>query len=920
MSDSTTRLHRLIHSLEERKKELNCLYQVEELLTDPKAKLQEVMQGIAVAVQEGMQYPKYCRVQISLAGIIYFSEGFQDDPENLQQDIFAQEEIVGRLAVCYTQPMPQADCGPFLKEEVKLVGAVADLIGHFHMHQTLRQMAQVVATAKGDLEAASAGGWRIVMSLLNRTDRELFLRISRKMINYLCWRGVAEAEEILHRFGFDRRRECCNVESSENRPSEKIAIDPTALGEEIFEIAARNLSDDEILECLQKWMVEDKSKFLVQTLVDPGSTHSDVQDAIERFKRLSPNGGELSESIWKGIIVALINRFLSSQLEFIKIAKNYLTIDDFYRLIEQLIYSQGSRGALGGKGSGLFLATHILEKLSATYPELRDVRAPRTWYVTSDGLFNFLHFNNMEEITEQKYKSPEQVRQEYPNIVHMFKNSYFPPDMIKGLSTALDDLGDKPLIVRSSSLLEDRFGATFSGKYKSLFLANQGAKQERLESLMDAIAEVYASVYNSDPIEYRAERGLLDFSEEMGVMIQEVVGTRVGNCYLPSYAGVAFSNNDFRWSPRIRRTDGLVRLVPGLGTRAVDRTSDDYAILIAPGQPNLQVSISIDEQVRYSPRRIDLINLESNRFETHELKSFLHDHGEELPEVERLISVVDDGRIRSGSLMAIDFENDHLIVTAEGLIRSTPFLSRIKSIMQRLQEVMGTPVDIEFASDGKDLYLLQCRPQGRGSENLPSTIPHDLPREDILFTAKRYVSNGRVPDISHIVYVPPQQYGEIADIETLLDVGRVISRLNMILPKRQFVLMGPGRWGSRGDVKLGVSVTYSDINNTAMLIEIGIKKGNYLPELSFGTHFFQDLVEAQIRYLPLYPDDKGIIFNEDFLLNSINALPALLPEFESLQNVVRVIDVPVVNGGGKLRILMNGDLGEAVGFLSKNGT
>ena len=86
------------------------------------------------------------------------------------------------------------------------------------------------------------------------------------------------------------------------------------------------------------------------------------------------------------------------------------------------------------------------------------------------------------------------------------------------------------------------------------------------------------------------------------------------------------------------------------------------------------------------------------------------------------------------------------------------------------------------------------------------------------------------------------------------------------------MLIGPGRWGSRGDIKLGVSVSYSDINNTAMLLEVARKRGNYVPDLSFGTHFFQDLVESDIKYLPLYPDDPGVVFNEAFLLGAPNLL------------------------------------------------
>lgn len=129
--------------------------------------------------------------------------------------------------------------------------------------------------------------------------------------------------------------------------------------------------------------------------------------------------------------------------------------------------------------------------------------------------------------------------------------------------------------------------------------------------------------------------------------------------------------------------------------------------------------------------------------------------------------------------------------------------------------------------------------------------------------------------------------------------------------------MGPGRWGSRGDIRLGVSVSYSDINNTAMLIEIAQKQKDYVPELSFGTHFFQDLVEASIRYLPLYPGEWGTLFNEQFFNNSRNWLPELLPNFAYLAGTLRVIDVANTMPGMVLQILMNGELDEAMAVLAE---
>jgi len=433
---------------------------------------------------------------------------------------------------------------------------------------------------------------------------------------------------------------------------------------------------------------------------------------------------------------------------------------------------------------------------------------------------------------------------------------------------------------------------------------------------MDAVAEVYASIFGPDPTEYRAERGLLDVHEEMGVMIQEVVGQEVGKYFLPACSGVAFSHNEFRWSARIKREDGLVRLVPGLGTRAVDRVADDYPALIAPGQPNLRANVTADEVLKYSPKRVDLINLDTNAFETVEVGQLLRQAGAKYPQIRNLVSLVNRDRIEPLIGPMPDFASQDVAFTFEGLIAKTQFIACIRQLLTLLQSKLGTPVDIEFAFDGKDFFLLQCRPQSFGADATPTPIPQNLPTDKVIFSANHFVSNGKVPDVTHIVYVDADGYSQLPDPAAMRDVGRAVGRLNKLLPKRQFILIGPGRWGSRGDIKLGVPVTYSDINNTAVLIEVARQRGNYLPELSFGTHFFQDLVEASIRYLPLYPDDPTTAFNELFLRRSRNVLRELLPEFAHLEDTLRVIDVPLETGGLILRVLMNADLDQAVGFLS----
>jgi len=906
-----------LDALELRSKELNCLYQIEEVLKDYNRNLDLVLKDVIDTIPTGWHYPDICRARITYGGQRYHPPDFTETEWHLSAYINVQDKKVGDLDVFYLKEMPPEDVGSFLNEEVKLIINIARRLGSFIQHQNLQKIFQDVKKASVNRVEEKVSEWRIVVNLARRMDHELFLRITHKMLNYLCWTGVREANAILQQISSVKVSDVAVLTEGENVPMQtKKDMDMLTLSKEIFEIADRNLPDEEILSIVQKWMQEDRASFMIRTLVSLDSSLSDIADAIRRFIQIAPDGKGLSDSTMKGIRVALVRQIISDQLDYIKVAKNHVEINDFAELLQRMIYPVDSHGQVGGKSAGLFLAWQIIKKYKTDNDILKDIKVPKTWYLTSDGMHNFMRNNNLEEVTEQKYKDIGLVRQEYPYIIQVFKSSSFTPEIVQGLSMALDDFGETPIIVRSSSLLEDRFGAAFSGKYKSLFLANQGSKDVRLQALMDAIAEVYSSTFGSDPIEYRAERGLVDFKEEMGVIIQEVVGTKAGKYFLPSYAGVAFSNNEFRWSPRIKREDGLVRLVPGLGTRAVDRLADDFPVLIAPGQPGLRVNVTPDEIIRYSPNKMDMINLETNAFETVEVSEFLKEYGEDLPAVMQMISVERDGQIQQPSFMNLDFEHDSIVVTFNGLISNTPFIRQMHEILNLLQDNFGTPVDIEFASDGKNFYLLQCRPQGTSPDSAPAPIPKDIPESAIVFSANKHISNGAVPDITHIVYVDPEQYNSIKELSMLRDVGRAVSKLNKVLPKRRFILMGPGRWGSRGDVKLGVDVTYSDINNTAVLIEIARKKGNYMPDLSFGTHFFQDLVEASIRYLPLYPDDDKILFNDQFLLSAKNILADILPEYGILSDVVRVIDVPKTTDGKVLKLFMNADLEEAIGVLS----
>ena len=924
MNEPVNPIDNLIHQLRERAKELNCLYAVQELLSTPDISIDDLCQGIIKCLPPGWQYPEVCGAQIILyEGKKYQTPLFSNSPWIQSADIRVLDQVVGKISVCYNEECPvcgegpflkegdsACDEGPFLNEERKLIDTIAEQFGYYLLHQQLHQVFQ---EQLAEIEPKSE--WEVIRDLLKRTDPELLKRITNRMVNYLYWNGVKEAEQLLKLFTPGTHED--RFDSGENRPSGQGAQSSIlTISDQVFTIASQHLSRSQILENIQRWIMEDRSAFLADILVNSGSSLADISAAIERFHQLSPQGIELTAPRERSFRTSLIRHVLNDQPWFVEMAKNHIDFDDFGSFMHRLIYPTGSHGKLGGKSSGLFLAEQILKRSTSKQELLQAVKTPKTWYLTSDNIFYFMSYNNLEDFFEQKFKDIVQVKQEYPYIVNLFKNAPQPPEILKGLSLALDDFGDVPLIVRSSSLLEDRVGASFAGKYKSLFISNQGSKEERLKALMEAIAEVYASMFGPDPIEYRYENGLIDDHEEMGIMIQEVVGKQVGPYYLPSFAGVAFSNNNFRWSSRIQREDGLVRMVPGLGTRAVDRLSDDYPILVAPGKPNLPVNVSLDEIIRYSPIKIDLINLQTRTFETVEVRQLLKAYGQEYPLINQVVSILQQDRVRIPGALAVDFDKEECVVTFEGLISRTPFLKQLQDILKTLQESLGYPVDIEFAHDGINFYLLQCRVQSFREEITPAEIPQNVPEDEIIFTANRYISNGIVSDITHIVYVDPFKYNELATKQDMDLVGRVVGRLNKILPRRQFILMGPGRWGSRGDIKLGVSVTYSDINNTSMLIEIARKQHDYTPDPSFGTHFFQDLVEASIRYLPLYPDDRGIIFNEQFLTSSRNILLDILPDFASLADVIRVINVPAVTDGRVLQVLLNSDREYALARLT----
>jgi pyruvate,water dikinase len=193
-------------------------------------------------------------------------------------------------------------------------------------------------------------------------------------------------------------------------------------------------------------------------------------------------------------------------------------------------------------------------------------------------------------------------------------------------------------------------------------------------------------------------------------------------------------------------------------------------------------------------------------------------------------------------------------------------------------------------------------------------IPTDVPAGDVIFQTHRLVPHGLINRIRYVVYVDPAQYDRVPDFATRFELARVVGRINQRLEGECFVLMGPGRWGT-SNVELGVKVGYADIYNTRALIEIAPTWADDTLEVSYGTHFFQDLVESRIYPLALHPNAPGTVFNRVFFDEAANVLGKLLPADAQYSRFIRVIDVPAVTGGRYLELVMDSEHSEALAYL-----
>ncbi len=639
-------------------------------------------------------------------------------------------------------------------------------------------------------------------------------------------------------------------------------------------------------------------------------------EQAEMIESMPPDERKRYEARLKELKVVLIRTMISDQLKYIKIARKWFTVADLKEIRTRKI----GGGKVGGKAAGMLLAMRIIKETAPADVAAR-FKLPTSFYLGSDVFYNFMTYNDLIHWNDQKYKADDEMRADYPALCAEFQQGQFPAEIMESLEQVLQEAGNRPLIVRSSSLLEDNFGTSFAGKYESIFLPNQGSHDEKYSALTRAITTIYASVLNPNALMYRHLKELADYDERIGILIQFVEGERAGRYYFPHAAGVAFSRNIYRWSPQIKQEDGFVRLVFGLGTRAVDMVGDDYPRLVALSHPRLHSSSDVRTIKRYSQQKVDLIDLETNSFTTIPVRDVFD---ADCPPL-RFIAQIDE----EGDLMPIRSrlaDPAKMVVTFDGLLSRIPFAASMRAALKLLETHYKSPVDTEFALEivnpgeqpDVQITLLQCRPQSHIQDGAEVQIPHDLDEKDIIFSTQTMVPQGAVQEIRYVLFVPSEGYFSLeaqAD-RTLLE--RAIGQLNAALKDEVFIAVGPGRWGT-STPDLGVHVTYSDIYNTRSLVELAGESVGASREPSFGTHFFQDLMEADIYPLGVFLDDKNTIFKRDFFYDT----PSHLNDFIPLGNphvadALRLIAVSDYRANHHLDLIMDAHKSYAVAFLIRD--
>ena len=563
--------------------------------------------------------------------------------------------------------------------------------------------------------------------------------------------------------------------------------------------------------------------------------------------------------------------------------KEYFTFEDYITIYDRRVGS----GLVGGKTCGMLLARKIIEK---NCPDIyNDIFEPDdSFYIGTDLFYTYIVSNDLWDL-RVKQRTKEGYYKYGKELEEALKNGVFSDEIKKEFIHILDYFGQNPIIVRSSSFLEDGYGNAFAGKYESVFCVNRGSLEERLAAFEEAVKIVYSSTMNISALEYRKLNDLDDTDEQMGLLVQRVSGSYHGDYLFPTAAGVGFSYSPYSPLPNMDNSKGMLRLVMGLGTKAVDRTKKDYPRIVNLDKPEVTMTKDIKEKHRYSQHYLDVIDLKN--ISLHDIPI---DEGlDVIPRYSKNVMVEHD---REAERMFRDRgqPREIVFVNCEGIVKNHEFIDVMKRILNTLEIAYDYPVDIEYTvnvgeNKSFNINLLQCRPLQVSVNNEAIEMPEN---QNVFFHIKESsMGMSRKSEIDIICYVDPHKYYEYPYAQKS-SLSRIISDVNAYCKNndKTALLIVPGRIGTSSP-ELGIPVVFADISHFTAILEEAYSDVGYMPELSFGSHMFQDLVEAEIYYGALFENEKRIEFNRDMIFDYPNILNDINPNLnDEIYDMIQVID------------------------------
>lgn len=613
------------------------------------------------------------------------------------------------------------------------------------------------------------------------------------------------------------------------------------------------------------------------------SAQEQYSDSWDRFfnqtKILDESGADITDACSR-----MCDIMMTRDLRMREMVKRHFTSKDYFAVRDHMI----GTGMVGGKACGMLLARAIIRNREL---ELADVLEPHdSFYIGSDLYYTYIVDNGLWDLRIRQ-RTDEGYFALAGEFASKLMNGTFSKAMQEQFVRIIEYYGQDPYVIRSSSILEDGFGNAFAGKYESVFCANRGSLEERICEFEQAIRRVYASSMNLSALDYRKRRGLDKRDEQMALLVQRVSGSYYGSSYMPCAAGVGYSHSPFKMTKDSDPKAGMLRLVMGLGTAAVDRTEGSYPRIVSLDAPEKSVYSSCADRHRYSQGKVEAVDMAGKQIKRLSLDEIEPDLPVYLKRILLEHDLDAELRLRErGNRREVKF------ISCKGLVMNRILMDQMKRMLRCIQEEYANPVDIEFTinlseSGEYSIDLLQCRPLQVLKAESQRAVPAGIPEDRILLeSVGASMGIPRTTRLDTIVYVDPIKYYSMPYKEKSL-VAKLIGRINREYGDlgRHMMLIVPGRVGTSSP-ELGVPTAFSDISAYDVICETEESGAGYNPELSYGSHIFQDLIESQILYTAVFQNEKTIRFSPEKLMFSEDAVSDF-ERSEVLTDIVHVYDV-----------------------------